>query len=89
LLPRFQGTCPGTSNCSRITLNADMETFWMGCHATGPTPVGADCIGVDECVGDSYCWGGVCRALCDAAHPCTAGTCEHIAGLPSAGGVCR
>lgn len=86
----FANACPYPSNCSEIIPDADRSTFWVGCHQTGSTGVGQPCVGVSECVANAYCWGGLCRALCDAQHGCSVGTtCDSIDGLANAGGICR
>lgn len=84
------GACPLDSTCSRITEDADMTTFWMGCVGPGPLPVGEPCIDVYSCAANAYCWADACRALCDPAHPCAASTtCEALPGLRDGSGVCR
>lgn len=83
----FAGDCPNGRNCSRIYQDADGSGIFTNCHPPGPKPAGAACIGIDDCAADTVCWGAVCRALCDGAHPCAQGNCTPLP-LPNGVGYC-
>ncbi|MDP2339493.1 MAG: hypothetical protein Q8O67_00935 [Deltaproteobacteria bacterium] len=49
------------------------------CTESGARLPGASCDATNLCVADAICDGvGVCRALCDAAHPCASGDCQLL-----------
>jgi hypothetical protein len=64
------------------------------CRSPGPQAVGDPCVTAD-CVAGAHCTPGpagtpaICRALCDAAHPCPGGgTCIAYSGLSDGAGWC-
>ncbi|MCB9564047.1 MAG: hypothetical protein H6709_10165 [Kofleriaceae bacterium] len=82
--------CATGEKCTWIDVTADLGK--IGCATDGTVAVGGACTtgqpgettGFDNCVGGSYCLGGVCEAICsqspDSCDPATS-TCSSYAGL--------
>jgi hypothetical protein len=89
----FTPGCPSGMTCDAVELTTAGQ--WAGvCRSPGSGEPGGPCVEVD-CVAGAHCQRGAtpgsatCRLLCDATHPCPAGTCEPFSGLPNGGGLCR
>lgn len=91
----FGNDCPAGQDCSTIGYEAS-STLPRNraplCRPTGTAQVGESCQ-TSLCAPGLMCnpTGGstpTCAVLCDAQHPCAAGTCTPLQGFPNGGGYC-
>lgn len=89
----FGADCAAGTSCSISSLTG--EEMYVGlCRSTGTAAAGAACESSTDCQANLQCLfgdhgSGACGSLCDEAHPCSAGSCMAIPGLPAAGGFCQ
>ena len=70
------GACPSGMTCAEHrTSVAGFPDFMLDCRLPAGVAVGGSCQSDDNCVADAVCISNLCRALCDQAHPCAAGSC--------------
>lgn len=79
----FGNDCGSAMTCADVWSSAaDPNRYLVFCRVPGPLADGASCgkdedCGVDRaCIASSPNSATVCRPLCDAAHPCAAGSCQ-------------
>jgi hypothetical protein len=82
--------CANGFNCSFILPATDGSSAYLGCREPGNRPAAAFCDDGTQCAADSVCnpiaTPRVCAPLCDATHPCAAGSCLAIPG--NSGSIC-
>ncbi|MBL9018132.1 MAG: hypothetical protein JNL83_28355 [Myxococcales bacterium] len=70
------GACPNNMTCAEHRTNVSgFPSFLLDCRLPGGVAVGGACQTDLNCVADAVCVGNLCRALCDQAHACAAGSC--------------
>jgi hypothetical protein len=80
-------SCAAFSSCGGGLTCADYRDGVHGspgnlvCRMPGGSAIGGGCGSDFDCVADAICNSGVCRALCDAAHPCAVGVCLSAGGV--------